>query len=401
MARTYIQQSSSEMLRNNGESLLKKVHADLSVSHPVFYGATGLMMGITMMLTKYLAKKFSAKLGGVVLQKLASGAVGAAIPIVGWVITVASVWDLGSTFLNASEDIKESLKTNYSAYFEQQMPSDIWESMEPMVNSAFDDVHANLQLVQEEAHAISQESRILKLTSKLSTADKLAFARKLASIARLMNLSSTDPAFLDEFGEIIRDTSTENFPALCSILNGNQSRARQWFKLLGMSDYYDLYHDLPTRVWEIYPPNNDSAKILKWMAMALPSYARDTAVKLSIPEVVWIMNEFPSRYLPDLFDAKKHDVAEIPNEIAQLEKIDSKESRRPWMSPLEIFYIQHTFTIWLFGFLTCGFITWLLALKFLRGRGTRTVTMVNINVPQPIAGNRHALPQADTDLQQR
>ena len=113
----------------------------------------------------------------------------------------------------------------------------------------------------------------------------------------------------------------------------NAEQANEWLKLAG-TQYYDFYALFPHDIWEKFRPDTQSLEILSWAARKLTPSARNTALKLSVSDLKWVINDLPERYVSQLFGDKGHEPEAVHYEIERLRDLP-EDSREPWQSVWE------------------------------------------------------------------
>lgn len=349
MTSAYIRESTAS--KDNGERILSEInetfiakYPDLKTTGTIFAGGIALLF--RKQLVNYLAKYAGkATIFNKVAQSATGKIIGKMLPLIGPVMLAWSVYDIASIVWSAKDDVRKILTERNVKMYHDEMPVLYWDVMEPYVMDVLISAYGVLQEIKKDAEIFAKDSRVINLSKSLSNAEAEQFATR---IAMAVNMLGKDKLVyvLENFGEIIRDLSPNNFTKLMQILQQeNIEQVNEWLKLAG-SQYYDFYALFPRDIWEKFQPDSQSHEILSWMAAkhsakSLDSSAIKTVSKLSVNDILFVMNDIPELYIPQLFDRKgKYNPVAVHYEIERLRDLP-KASRVPWMSDFEYTFARY------------------------------------------------------------
>ena len=370
MVRAYIRQSTAA--QDSGAKILEDVRENLSAKYPdlKITGAT-VAGGIALMFRKQLVK-YLAKYAGkaVIFKKVAASAVGKAIgktlPLVGPIMIAWSVYDVASIAWNAEDDVRKMLAERNLNMYSRQMPEVYWDVMEPYVMDVLISSYGRLQTIKKNAAIFANDQRIKSLSDGLSDTEAMQFAERISSAVEILGNDKYD-YILEKFGERIRESSPQNFRRLMQVLQQeNIEQAEEWLTLAG-TQYFDFYAIFPHDIWEKFRPDAQSLELLSWIARKLTPSARNTASKLSVSDLRWIIDDLPERYVSQLFGDKSHDPEAIHYEIERLRELP-KDSREPWQSVWEYRWSKYGFYVIIAGAVLFMAVLARILLPIFRGR---------------------------------
>ncbi|MBQ7197564.1 MAG: WYL domain-containing protein [Synergistaceae bacterium] len=322
---------------------MQKKYPDLKVSGSKLAGGFAafiLRQQINKMIGKQLMKTGLRKLAGSAIQQAAK----MAVPVAGWALMAWSAWDVASIAWNAPDEVRNMLQERNKALYYNEIPEIYWDAMEPYVMDTFVFSYENLQKTKEEASVLASDPHVSELARGLNDEETMQFIERISALSRILGRSGYDD-LLSDFGELIRDSSRRDFDTLAAMLQqGNKLQVKEWLRVAG-AKYFDLYNSFSNDTWEIFPPNQESLDALTWI-VKLPPKARNIAVKLSMSDIQWIMNELPERYISNLFSNSVtggNDPDKIHSEIRRLSTLPEIETRRPWQSGLSYAWILYGF----------------------------------------------------------
>jgi len=396
MLQAYIRKNSDA--QDKGVNVMERVKNSMEKQYPeLSVSGTKIAGGIlTVVLRRQIQKIIAQQLGKTALRKVAgtglSKLAGMAVPVAGWIMAAWGVTDVAVTVWKVPSDVKNMLQEFNQDLYYNEIPEIYWDAMSPYVMDTFIDEFGKLQKIKEEAAVLASNPRVVELSQGLSSEEASQFSEKILALSHILGRKDYED-LLQDFGELIRDSSRREFEILSSMLQqSNKIQIKEWLNIAG-NKYFELYNSFPPETWEYFPPNEESFKILMW-CMKLPPNARNIAVKLSVKDIKWIMNELPERYLSDLFSNSKlngNAPEEIHSEIKRLAEISDKESRKPYLSEISYFWILYgvyvkviiLFVIMLFVFRVAYFIK-----KYKNKEKDNPVSnanpVVNITVPPTI-----------------
>ena len=351
MVRAYIRQSTAA--QDSGAKILEDVRENLSTKYPdlKITGATaagGIALLFRKQLVKYLAK-YAGK--AVIFKKVAASAVGKAIgktlPLIGPVMLAWSLYDVASIAWNAEDDVRRMLTERNLNMYSREMPAVYWDVMEPYVMDVLVSSYGMLQATKAQAVTFATDPRIKSLSVGLSDTEAMQFAERISSAVEILGNDKYDYV-LENFGERIRESSPQNFRRLMQVLQQeNIEQANEWLKLAG-TQYFDFYAIFPHDIWEKFRPDSQSLELLSWMARKLTPSARNTASRLPLSDMRWVVDDLPERYVSQLFGDKSHDPEEIHYEIDRLRELP-KDSREPWQSAWQYRWSKYGFYVIIAG----------------------------------------------------
>ncbi len=343
MIRAYIRQSTAA--QDSGEKILSDISVTLSTKYPdlKITGATaagGIALLFRKQLVKYLAK-YAGK--ATIFNKVAASAagklIGKTLPLIGPIMLAWSVYDVASIAWKAEDDVHKMLSERNMNMYSREMPAVYWDVMEPYVMDVFVSSYGMLQATRKNAELFANDSRIKALSEGLSDSEAMQFSERISAAVEILGHDKYDYV-IDNFGERIRESSPHNFRRLMQVLQQeNTDQAVEWLKLAG-TQYYDFYALFPRDVWEKFPPDSMSLEILSWMSKRLTPSARNTASKLSVNDILFVMNDLPERYVPQLFGDKGKDSESVHYEIERLRDLP-EDSRVPWMSEWQYTFAKY------------------------------------------------------------
>ena len=318
-------------------------------------------------LVKYLAK-YAGK--AVIFKKVAASAIGKAIgktlPLVGPIMIAWSVYDVASIAWNAEDDVRRMLAERNLNMYSRQMPEVYWDVMEPYVMDVLISSYGMLQTTKKNAAIFANDPRIKSLSNGLSDTEAMQFAERISSAVEVLGNDKYD-YILEKFGERIRESSPQNFRRLMQVLQQeNIEQAEEWLTLAG-TQYFDFYAIFPHDIWEKFRPDSQSLELLSWIARKLTPSARNTASKLSVSDLRWIIDDLPERYVSQLFGDKSHDPEAIHYEIERLRELP-KDSREPWQSVWEYRWSKYGFYVIIAGAVLFMAVLARILLPIFRGR---------------------------------
>lgn len=351
MTRAYIRQSTAA--QDSGERILGKIRENLSTKYPdlKITGATaagGIALLFRKQLVKYLAK-YAGK--AVIFKKAAASAagklIGKTLPLIGPVMLAWSVYDVASIAWNAEDDVRKMLTERNLSMYSREMPAVYWDVMEPYVMDVLVSSYGMLQATRRNAEVFANDSRVKSLSEGLSETEAMQFAERISAAVSVLGNDKRDYV-LENFGERIRESSPQNFRRLMQVLQQeNTEQAVEWLKLAG-NQYYDFYALFPRDVWEKFRPDSESLALLSWMARKLTPSARNTASKLSVADLKFVVDDLPERYVSRLFGDKGHDPEAVHYEIERLRELP-EDSREPWQSAWEYRWSKYSVYIIIAG----------------------------------------------------
>ena len=343
MTRSYIRQSTAA--QDSGTKILDKVREDLSTKYPdlKITGATvagGIALIFRKQIVKYLAK-YAGK--AVVFKKVAASAagklIGKTLPLIGPVMLAWSVYDVASIAWNAEDDVRRMLTERNLNMYSREMPAVYWDAMEPYVMDVLVSSYVMLQETRRNAEIFANDQRVKDLSANLSETESMHFAERISAAVEILGQDKYS-YILDNFGERIREASPQNFRRLMQVLQQeNSEQTLEWLNLAG-TQYYDLYALFPRDVWEKFQPDAQSLELLSWMAKRLTPSARNTAAKLNVSDLRFVIDELPERFVPQLFGDKGRDPDAVHYEIERLRELP-KDSREPYMTDWEYFRAKY------------------------------------------------------------
>ena len=337
MIRAYIRQNTAA--QDNGAKILEDVREKLSAKYPDLK-VTGITIagGVALIFRKQLMK-YLAKYAGktIIFKKMAKSALGKAVgkvvPIIGPIMIAWSVYDVASIAWNAEHDTRKMLSERNLNMYSREMPAVYWDVMEPYVMDILVSSYGMLQNTRKQAEIFADDPRIKSLSEGLSDTENMQFAERISAAVEILGNDKFD-YLIENFGEKIRESSPQNFRRLMQILQQeNIEQANEWLNLAG-NQYYDFYALFPREVWEKFRPDSQSLELLTWMTRKLTPSARNTASKLSVSDIKWIIDDLPERYISQLFSEKGREPDAIHFEIERLNDLP-KDSRVPWLSGFE------------------------------------------------------------------
>ncbi len=377
MTRSYIRQSTAA--QDSGTKILDKVREDLSTKYPdlKITGATvagGIALIFRKQIVKYLAKHAGK---AVVFKKVAASAagklIGKTLPLIGPVMLAWSVYDVASIAWNAEDDVRRMLSERNLNMYSREMPAVYWDAMEPYVMDVLVSSYGMLQETRRNAEIFANDQRVKDLSANLSETESMQFAERISAAVEILGQDKYS-YILDNFGERIREASPQNFRRLVQVLQQeNSEQTLEWLNLAG-TQYYELYALFPRDVWEKFQPDAQSLELLSWMAKRLTPSARNTAAKLNVTDLRFVIDELPERFVPQLFGDKGRDPEAVHYEIERLRELP-KDSREPYMTDWQYFRAKY----WLY-ILAAGVVLFLAILA-------RIITPL-------FRGRTHVLPQA-------
>ncbi len=343
MMRAYIRQSTAT--QDSGERILSEISATLSTKYPdlKITGATAAA-GVSLLFRKQLVK-YLAKYAGkaTIFKKVTASAagklIGKTLPLIGPVMLAWSVYDVASIAWNAEDDVRKMLTERNMNMYSREMPAVYWDVMEPYVMDVFVSSYGMLQATRKNAELFANDSRIKALSEGLSDSEAMQFAERISAAVETLGHDKYNYV-IENFGERIRESSPQNFRRLMQVLQQeNTDQAVEWLKLAG-TQYYDFYALFPRDIWEKFQPDSQSLEILSWMAKRLTPSARNTASKLSVNDILFVMNDLPERYLSQLFGDRSKDSEAVRYEIERLRDLP-EDSRVPWMSEWQYTFAKY------------------------------------------------------------
>ena len=370
MMRAYIRQSTAA--QDSGERILDEISDTLTAKYPdlKITGATAAA-GISLLFRKQLVK-YLAKYAGkaTVFKKVAASAagklIGKTLPLVGPVMLAWSLYDVASIAWNAEEDVRRMLTERNMNMYSREMPAVYWDVMEPYVMDVFVSSYGMLQATRKNAEVFANDSRVQALSAGLSDTEAMQFAERISAAVEILGHDKYDYV-IGNFGERIRESSPQNFRRLMQVLQQeNTEQAVEWLKLAG-TQYYDFYALFPRDIWEKFQPDSQSLEILSWMSKRLTPSARNTASKLSVNDILFVMNDLPERYLSQLFGDRSKDPEAVHYEIERLRDLP-EDSRVPWMSEWQYMFAKYKIYIIMAGALVFIALLARILIPLFRGR---------------------------------
>ena len=387
MVRAYIRQNTAA--QDSGAKILEDVRENLSTKYPDLK-VTGVTVagGVAMIFRKQLVN-YLAKYAGktVIFKKVAASAIGKTIgrtlPVIGQIMLAWSIYDVASIAWNAEDDVRKMLAERNLNMYSREMPAVYWDVMEPYVMDVLISSYGILQNTKKQAALFADDPRIKSLSDGLSDTETTQFAERVSSAVEVLGSDKYD-YLIENFGERIRESSPQNFRRLMQVLQQeNSEQVNEWLKLAG-TQYYDFYALFPHDVWEKFRPETQSFELLSWMARKLTPSARNTASKLSVSDLRWVIDDLPERYVSQLFGDKSHDPEAIHYEIERLRDLP-KDSREPWQSVWEYRWSKYGIYVIIAGAVLFMAVLARILLPMFRGRTqalTQTAQPVIIMPPQ-------------------
>ncbi|MBQ7561333.1 MAG: WYL domain-containing protein [Synergistaceae bacterium] len=347
MMRAYIRQNTAA--QDSGAKILEDVREKLSAKYPDLK-VTGMTIagGVALIFRKQLVKYFAKYAGKtVIFKKIAKSAAGKAIgkviPLIGPIMIAWSVYDVASIAWNAESDTRKMLTERNLNMYSREMPAVYWDVMEPYVMDILISSYGMLQNTRKQAAIFADDPKMKSLSEGLSDTETMQFAERISAAVEILGNDKFN-YLLENFGERIRESSPQNFRRLIQILQQeNIEQANEWLNLAG-NQYYDFYALFPQDIWTKFRPDSQSLELLKWMTRKLTPSARNTASKLSISDLRWIIDDLPERYVSQLFNEKGREPDAIHFEIERLNDLP-KDSRIPWQSELNYQLSKYGFYI--------------------------------------------------------
>lgn len=351
MTRAYIRQNTAA--QDGGAKILNDVRESLSTKYPdlKITGATfagGVALLFRKQLVNYLAK-YAGK--AVIFKKAAASAagklIGKTLPVIGPIMMAWSVYDIASMAWNAEDDLRKMLNERNLNMYSREMPAVFWDAMEPYVMDVLISSYGILQNTRRQAAVFADDPRIKTLSEGLSDTEAAQFAERISSAVEILGRDKYDYV-IENFGERIRESSPQNFRRLMQVLQQeNPEQASEWLKLAG-SQYFDFYALFPNDVWEKFRPDPQSLELLSWMARKLTPSARNTASKLSVQDLRWIIDDLPERYVSQLLGEKGRDNEAVHYEIDRLRELP-RDSREPWQSDVQYMWSKYSMYVIIAG----------------------------------------------------
>lgn len=343
MKRAFIRQNTAA--QNSGEKILSEVSATLTAKYPdlKITGATAAG-GVAMLFRKQLVKYLATYAGkATVFKKVAASAagklIGKTLPLIGPIMLAWSVYDVAAIAWNAEDDVRKMLTERNMNMYSREMPTVYWDVMEPYVRDVFITSYGMLQATKRNAEIFANDARIQTLSEGLSDTEAMQFAERISVAIEILGYDKYDYV-IENFGERIRESSPQNFRRLMQVLQQeNTEQAIEWIKLAG-TQYYDFYALFPRDIWEKFQPDPQSLEILSWMAKRLTPSARNTASKLDVNDILFVMNDLPERYVSQLFGDRSKDSEAIHYEIERLRDLP-RDSRVPYMSEWQYTFAKY------------------------------------------------------------
>ena len=351
MTRAYIRQNTAA--QDGGAKILNDVRESLSTKYPdlkitgvTFAGGVALLF--RKQLVNYLAK-YAGK--AVIFKKAAASAagklIGKTLPVIGPIMMAWSVYDIASMAWNAEDDLRKMLNERNLNMYSREMPAVFWDAMEPYVMDVLISSYGILQNTRRQAAVFADDPRIKTLSEGLSDTEAAQFAERISSAVEILGRDKYDYV-IENFGERIRESSPQNFRRLMQVLQQeNPQQAAEWLKLAG-SQYFDFYALFPSDVWEKFRPDPQSLELLSWMARKLTPSARNTASKLSVQDLRWIIDDLPERYVSQLLGEKGRDNEAVHYEIDRLRELP-RDSREPWQSDVQYMWSKYSMYVIIAG----------------------------------------------------
>ena len=388
MSRAYIRQNTT--VEDNGVKITAEIRDKLDTKYPDL-ASTGLTAagGLAIIFRKQLLTYAGKYLEQTVLyQKIATSTIGKALgktlPVIGPVMLAWSLYDFASIAWSAESDVRKILHDRNQAMYSREMPEIYWDVMSPYVMDVLISSFGVLQDTKKQAEIFATDPRIIKLSEELNETEAMQFAERISLVVGALGRDKYD-YILENFGELIKDSSPQNFKVLTRILhNENPAQVKEWLNVAG-TRYYDLYALFPREVWEKFSPDNKSFESLNWLSRKLTPGARNTACKLSFNDINWIINELPEHYVPQLFAGSENDSDTIHREIIRLSEISDKEARKPYQGIWEYRWAKYNAYV----FMALGLLFFAILLKgllpvlILRSRDKNVVIYNTLPTPQP------------------
>lgn len=370
MTRAYIRQNTAA--QDSGAKILSEISGTLTAKYPdlKITGATAAT-GITLLFRKQLVKYLSKYAGkATVFKKVAASAagklIGKTLPLIGPIMLAWSVYDVASIAWSAEDDVHRMLTERNVNMYSREMPSVYWDVMEPYVMDVLVSSYGMLQNTKIRAELFARDSKVQELSAGLSDTEAMQFAERISAAVNLLGNDKRDYV-LENFGERIRESSPQNFRRLMQVLQQeNTGQAAEWLKLAG-TQYFDFYALFPRNVWEKFRPDSQSLATLSWMAKRLTPSARNTASKLSVNDILFVMNDLPDHYVSQLFGDKGRDSEDIHYEIERLRDLP-KDSRVPWMSEWQYTFAKYKMYLIIIGAAILALLVLKIVLPLFRGR---------------------------------
>ncbi|MBR2209339.1 MAG: WYL domain-containing protein [Synergistaceae bacterium] len=350
MTQAYIRTSS--LAEDKSISVMERIKTSIQEQYPDLKVSGGKFAGgfMTFMLRKQITKMISRQITKTGLRKLAGTSIakiaGKFVPVVGWTLMAWSAYDVASMAWSAPDDVRNMLQNRNLALYKDEIPEIYWDAMQPYVMDTFIFSYGKLQQTKEEASILAKNSNIEDLSKGLNADEAMQFIERISALSKILGRTGYDD-LLEDFGELIRDSSRRDFETLASMLQqGNKLQVKEWLSIAG-AKYFELYNAFPKDIWGIFPPNKESLDALTWM-IKLPPRARNVATQLSISDIKWIMNELPERYVSHLFSSSSvggNDPEKIHDEIRRLSELPNMETRRPWQSSWDYYCARYGFYI--------------------------------------------------------
>lgn len=390
MKRAFIRQNTAA--QNSGKKILSEVSATLTAKYPdlKITGATAAG-GVAMLFRKQLVKYLATYAGkATVFKKVAASAagklIGKTLPLIGPVMLAWSVYDVAAIAWNAEDDVRKMLTERNMNMYSREMPTVYWDVMEPYVMDVFITSYGMLQATKRNAEIFANDARIQTLSEGLSDTEAMQFAERISVAIEILGYDKYDYV-IENFGERIRESSPQNFRRLMQVLQQeNTEQAIEWIKLAG-TQYYDFYALFPRDIWEKFQPDSQSLEILSWMAKRLTPSARNTASKLDVNDILFVMNDLPERYVSQLFGDRSKDSEAVHYEIERLRDLP-KDSRVPWMSELQYTFAKYKMYIIIGAVILFALAVVKMLMPLFRGR-TQTLPqssqplIITMPTPQP------------------
>ena len=390
MTRSYIRQSTAA--QDNGAKILANIREDLSTKYPdlKITGVTvagGIALIFRKQIVKYLAK-YAGK--AVVFKKVAASTagklIGKTLPLIGPVMLAWSVYDVASIAWNAEDDVRRMLTDRNVNMYSREMPAVYWDAMEPYVMDVLVSSYGMLQDIRRNAEIFANDRRVKDLSAGLSDTETMQFSERISAAVEVLGMDKYD-YIIGNFGERIREASPKNFRRLVQVLQqANPEQAVEWLNLAG-TQYYDLYALFPQDIWEKFQPDAQSVEMLSWMAKHLTPSARNTAAKLNVSDIRFVIDDLPERFVPQLFGDKGRDPDTVHYEIERLRELP-KDSREPYMTDWQYFWAKYRLYIVIAGVVLFLAVLARILIPIFRGR-----TQVLPQASQPVIINVPPQPQ--------
>ncbi|MCR4819293.1 MAG: WYL domain-containing protein [Fretibacterium sp.] len=365
MVRAGVRELHNRVVQDNEQAIMRLVHGSLRDKYPDLLAETGIGGGVKAalgvgLLTYYVKKKLAAHAARSVGKKIAKHSlgkiVGMGIPIIGWGLMAWSLYDFYSLSEEAKAEACHQFNSMNQAMYYNQVPEVYWDKMEPFVLDNYLAALTRIQEMGEQAERLAKDPRITALSEGLSDIARLVFSERMANAVTCIGVKDGDPVpflsngrdydeLLTHFGTLIRDASPDRFEWFVDMLRWNSlTQIRTWFDLAGEDKYFEIYASFPRDILSQFPPTEESLQTLFWMARNLTLSARKLACSLTVSEIRWVMEELPSRFVPQLF-GEEHDISDIRMEIARLGKISDREAREPWQGAWEYRWSRYGFYV--------------------------------------------------------